>query len=192
MVINRYSATRPLLSPVAAAKNSVLASATAIAASTAKFATTGHVSAVRPDLSAPSAVAARCTIEYIREPISRLRCAAARVTVMRSPGAESRGGVSLPRSGSVLLAQRREVAIGARHRRWATRAAMVGVVGRVVGHAGVLVGRSVAGPTARVGGHPARIITPPSRHKSILSYAARQPGVARQPSMETHCREGTA
>ena len=72
---------------MAAAKNSVLASATAIAASTAKLATTGQVSAVRPDLSAPSAVAARCTSQYIREPISRLRCAAARVTVTRSPAA---------------------------------------------------------------------------------------------------------
>src|ERR1700722_14900099 len=86
MVINRYSATLDLLSPLAAAKNSVLASATAIAASTAKFAITGHVSAVSPDLSAPSAVAARWTIQYIREPISRLRIAAARVTVMRSLG----------------------------------------------------------------------------------------------------------
>ena len=85
MVISRYSATLPLLSPEAAAKNSVLANATAIAASTAKFATTGHVSAVRPDLSAPSAVAARCTRPYIFEPISRLRCAAARVTVTRWP-----------------------------------------------------------------------------------------------------------
>jgi hypothetical protein len=74
-----------LLSPEAAAKNSVSASATAIAASTAKFATTGHVSAVSPDLSAPSAVAARCTRPYILEPISRLRCAAALVTVTRSP-----------------------------------------------------------------------------------------------------------
>src|SRR4051794_10194204 len=81
IVISRYSATLLLLSPEAAAKKSVLASATAIAASTAKFATTGHVSAVRPDLSAPSAVAARCTRPYIFEPISRLRCAAARVTV---------------------------------------------------------------------------------------------------------------
>ena len=90
MVISRYSATLPLLSPEAAAKNSVSASATAIAASTAKFATTGHVSAVSPDLSAPSAVAARCTRPYIFEPISRLRCAAALVTVTRSarPGAD--------------------------------------------------------------------------------------------------------
>src|SRR5689334_5252620 len=88
MVINRYSATLPLLSPDAAAKNRVLANATAIAASTAKFATTGHVSAVRPDLSAPSAVAARCTKPYILEPISRLRCAAARVTVILSPAPE--------------------------------------------------------------------------------------------------------
>ncbi len=101
MVISRYSATRPLLSPVAAAKNNVLASATAIAASTAKLATVGHVSAVRPDLSAPSAVAARCTIQYIREPISRLRSAAARVTVIRSPEDGPRGGALLPRSGSV-------------------------------------------------------------------------------------------
>ena len=83
--MSRYSATRPLLSPVAAAKNSVLANATAIAESTAKFATTGQVSAVRPDLSAPSAVAARCTNEYIREPISRLRIAAARVPRGRGP-----------------------------------------------------------------------------------------------------------
>src|SRR5215213_719533 len=81
IVITRYSATLLLLSPEAAAKNRVLASATAIAASTAKLATTGHVSAVRPDLSAPSAVAARCTRPYIFEPISRLRCAAALVTV---------------------------------------------------------------------------------------------------------------
>src|SRR3569833_2388778 len=81
IVITRYSATLLLLSPAAAAKKSVLARATAIAASTAKFATTGHVSAVRPDLSAPSAVAARCTRPYIFEPISRLRCAAALVTV---------------------------------------------------------------------------------------------------------------
>ncbi|SKY27707.1 Uncharacterised protein [Mycobacteroides abscessus subsp. abscessus] len=36
----------------------MLASATAIAASTAKLAMTGRVSAVSPDLSAPSAVAA--------------------------------------------------------------------------------------------------------------------------------------
>src|SRR3954452_503603 len=85
MVISRYSATLPLLSPDAAAKNNVLAKATASAASTAKLATTGHVSAVRPDLSAPSAVAARCTKPYIFEPISRLRCAAARVTVTFSP-----------------------------------------------------------------------------------------------------------
>src|SRR5258705_5226835 len=85
MVINRYSATLLLLSPLAAAKNRVLASATAIAASTAKFATTGHVSAVSPDLSAPSAVAARCTRPYIFEPISRLRCAAALVTVTFCP-----------------------------------------------------------------------------------------------------------
>ena len=95
MVISRYSATLSLLSPVAAAKNSVLASATAIAASTAKFATTGHVSAVRPDLSAPSAVAARCTSPYIREPISRLRCAAARVTVTSARRrCHARGGVA--------------------------------------------------------------------------------------------------
>ena len=79
-MISRYSATRPLLSPVAAAKNRVLASATAIAESTAKLATTGQVSAVSPDSSAPSAVAARCTIEYIRDPIS----AAARLTRGRS------------------------------------------------------------------------------------------------------------
>src|ERR1700761_7956432 len=92
MVINRYSATLDLLSPLAAAKNRVLASATAIAASAAKFAITGQVSAVSPDLSAPSAVAARWTIQYIREPISRLRCAAARVTVTRSPGADPDGG----------------------------------------------------------------------------------------------------
>src|ERR1700677_1688330 len=99
MVINRYNATLDLLSPLAAAKNSVLARATVIAESTAKFATTGHVSAVRPDLSAPSAVAARWTLQYIREPIWRLRCAAARVTVIRSPAAGSRGG-GLLRSGS--------------------------------------------------------------------------------------------
>src|SRR5205807_5848020 len=99
MVINRYSATFDLLSPLAAAKNSVLANATAIAESTAKFATTGHVSAVRPDLSAPSAVAARWTIQYMREPISRLRWAAARVTVTRSPVGGPRGG-ALGRSGS--------------------------------------------------------------------------------------------
>src|SRR4029078_2320024 len=88
MVISRYSATLPLLSPEAAAKKSVLANATAIAASTAKLAPTGHVSAVRPDLSAPSAVAARCTKPYIFEPISRLRCAAAPVTVTFSPAPE--------------------------------------------------------------------------------------------------------
>src|SRR4051794_40250131 len=88
IVISRYSATLLLLSPEAAAKNSVLASATAIAASTAKFATTGHVSAVSPDLSAPSAVAARCTRPYIFDPISRLRWAAARVTVTFSPAPE--------------------------------------------------------------------------------------------------------
>src|SRR4029453_3510211 len=81
MVMSRYSATLPLLSPDAAAKKRVLANATAIAASTAKLATTGHVNAVRPDLSAPSAVAARCTNPYIFEPISRLRCGAPRVTV---------------------------------------------------------------------------------------------------------------
>ena len=100
MVISRYHATLSLLSPVAAAKNSVLANATAIAASVAKLATTGQVSAVSPDLSAPSAVAARCTSEYIREPISRLRWAAARVTVTRSPPGAARGG-SVRRSGSV-------------------------------------------------------------------------------------------
>src|SRR3977135_307767 len=87
MVINRYSATLLLLSPLAAAKNRVLASATPIAASTAKFATTGHVSAVRPDLSAPSAVAARCTRPYIFEPLSRRRWAAALVTVPFCPAA---------------------------------------------------------------------------------------------------------
>ena len=81
IVIARYSATRLLLSADAAAKNSVLANATAIAASTAKLAITGHVSAVSPDLSAPSAVAARWNSPYIRTPISRLRIAAARVTV---------------------------------------------------------------------------------------------------------------
>jgi hypothetical protein len=82
----------------AAAKNSVLASATAMAASTAKLATTGHVSAVSPDLSAPSAVAARCTSPYILEPISRLRWAAARVTVTRSPAAApALGGGSVRR-----------------------------------------------------------------------------------------------
>src|SRR5262245_12692823 len=102
MVISRYSATLPLLSPEAAAKNSVLASATAIAASTAKLATTGHVSAVKPDLSAPSAVAARCTKPYIFEPISRLRCAAARVTVTRWPALPPavRGGGSERRSAA--------------------------------------------------------------------------------------------
>src|SRR3979490_1069360 len=88
MVINRYSATLLLLNPPAAAKNRVLASATPIAASTAKFPTTGHVSAVSPDLSAPSAVAARCTRPYIFEPISRLRCAAALVTVTFWPALE--------------------------------------------------------------------------------------------------------
>src|SRR5271155_5019968 len=66
-----------------------------MAASVAKLATTGQVSAVSPDLSAPSAVAARCTIEYIREPISRLRWAAARVTVTRSPLPEPPRGGSL-------------------------------------------------------------------------------------------------
>ncbi|GAQ33562.1 hypothetical protein MPS_1711 [Mycobacterium pseudoshottsii JCM 15466] len=81
-----------LLSPLAAAKNKVLASATAIEESTAKLAIVGHVSAVNPDLSAPSAVAARWTIQYIREPISRLRIAAARVTVIRSPLLRPRGG----------------------------------------------------------------------------------------------------
>src|SRR5947209_16776072 len=100
IVISRYRATLDLLSPLAAAKNRVLASATAIAESTAKLATTGQVSAVRPDLSAPSAVAARCTIQYMREPISRLRIAAARVTVMRSPAAGARGGAPPLRSGS--------------------------------------------------------------------------------------------
>lgn len=99
MVINRYKATLDLLSPLAAAKNSVFASATAIAESTAKFAITGQVNAVSPDLSAPSAVAARCTSKYIREPISRLRMAAARVTVIRSPALVVRGGTRL-RSGS--------------------------------------------------------------------------------------------
>src|ERR1700733_10537521 len=118
IVINRYSATLSLLSPVAAAKNSVLASATAIAASVAKLATTGQVSAVSPDLSAPSAVAARCTIEYIREPISRLRWAAARVTVTRSPlpepprGGSLRGGV--PGSRFSGGRYRLELGIGAR------------------------------------------------------------------------------
>ena len=129
IVMSRYSATRLLLSPVAAAKNSVFANATAIAASTAKFATTGQVSAVSPDLSAPSAVAARCTRPYIFEPISRLRCAAARVTVILSaapnrpsepsklPSAEERwrelsssGGshrLSLCRSGPVRRGLRR-------------------------------------------------------------------------------------
>ena len=34
----------------------------------------------------------------------------------------------------------------------------------------MLVDRSVAGPAAWVGGHSTRIITPPSRHESILSY----------------------
>lgn len=85
----------------------MLANATAIAASTAKLATTGQVSAVRPDLSAPSAVAARCTIQYIREPISRLRSAAARVTVIRSPatGPSRRGAGAAVRLR--LVAQRR-------------------------------------------------------------------------------------
>src|ERR1700739_1144423 len=92
IVISRYNATLSLLSPVAAAKNRVLASATAIAASVAKLATTGQVSAVSPDLSAPSAVAARCTNPHIRDPISRLRCAAARVTGPRSPPVFARGG----------------------------------------------------------------------------------------------------
>ena len=41
MVMSRYSATLLLLSPDAAAKNSVLASATAIAESAAKLAITG-------------------------------------------------------------------------------------------------------------------------------------------------------
>ncbi|SHX11847.1 Uncharacterised protein [Mycobacteroides abscessus subsp. abscessus] len=90
MVMSRYSATLLLDSPEAAAKNSVLASAMPIAASSALFATTGHVSAVRPDLSAPSAVAARCTSPYTLVPISRLRCAAARVTVIFSPPAGPR------------------------------------------------------------------------------------------------------
>src|SRR5690349_22896595 len=94
MVMRRASATLLLLSPEAAAKNNVAAKATAIAASTAKLATTGHVSAVRPDLSAPSAVAARCTKPYIFEPISRLRCAAARVTVTLWPAAAPGGGAS--------------------------------------------------------------------------------------------------
>src|SRR5882672_9348510 len=96
MVIKRYNATLLLLSPDAAAKKSVLASATAIAASTAKLAITGQVSAVSPDLSAPSAVAARWNSPYIFEPISRLRCAAALVTVTRWPAAcpAPRGGVS--------------------------------------------------------------------------------------------------
>jgi len=115
MVISRYNATLPLLSPVAAAKNRVLARATAIAESTAKLATVGHVRAVRPDLSAPSAVAARCTIEYIREPIS----AAARVTPGRSaPGCSARcrsvpGSESI--SGSVKKLRRSESS-GGRYR----------------------------------------------------------------------------
>src|SRR5258705_14008887 len=92
MVINRYSATRLLLSPLAAAKNRVLASATAIAASTAKFATTGHVTAVSPDLSAPSAGGARCTRPENFEPISRLRFAAALVPVTFSPALEPTRG----------------------------------------------------------------------------------------------------
>ena len=100
MVMSRYNATLLLLSPEAAAKNNVSASATAIAASTAELATTGQVRAVSPDLSAPSAVAARCTRSYILLPISRLRWAAARVTVTFSPADEPtpdrvRGGGSV-------------------------------------------------------------------------------------------------
>src|SRR6201988_63422 len=128
IVISRYSATLPLLSPEAAAKNSVLASATAIAASTAKFATTGHVNAVRPDLSAPSAVAARCTRPYIFEPISRLRCAAALVTVTLcpAPAPTVRGGDSdvYCRAGSSRGgSQRLALGVARRDRRYPPSAA---------------------------------------------------------------------
>ncbi|EPQ73990.1 hypothetical protein MMEU_1650 [Mycobacterium marinum str. Europe] len=50
----------------------------------------------------------------------------------------------------------------------------------------MLTDRSVSGPAARGRGHSALVITPPSRHKSILSYLAapcRQPGVARPPCL---------
>lgn len=43
------------------------------------------------------------------------------------------------------------------------------MVSRVVGHTRVLIRRS--GPAARGWGHPARMITSPSGHYSILSYA---------------------
>ena len=165
MVISRYSATLLLLSPLAAAKNSVLANATAIAASTAKFATTGHVSAVSPDLSAPSAVAARCTRPYIFEPISRLRCAAALVTVTfwPAPAPTVGGGVS-----DVLAAQcsssggSHRLALGmVRRERRDSRSPVAGVVG----HPGMLVtGRAVARVTGRTRREIARV-TPRSGHR---------------------------
>lgn len=55
------------------------------------------------------------------------------------------------------------------------------------------------GPAARGWGHPARMITSPSGHKSILSYPdswRSQPGVACRPCLpallEARYREGTA
>ena len=175
MVISRYSATLLLLSPVAAAKNSVLASATAIAESTAKLAITGYVSAVSPDLSAPSAVAARWNRPYICEPISRLRCAAARVTVTFSPAASPTAAAG--RTGiraADRLVERRQPPVGAGHRRRPARPTVAVAVAGVVGHPGMLV--------AGIGGRPRRVVpritpalrapvvTPRSGHATILPH----------------------
>ncbi len=81
IVINRYSATLDFDSAVALAKNSVLASATAMAASRAKLAIVAYTSAVSPDRSAPSAFAARWKEWKPFSVSSMLRIATTRVTV---------------------------------------------------------------------------------------------------------------
>ena len=145
MVMSRYSATLLLLSAEAAAKNNVLASATAIAASTAKLATTGQVSPVRPDLSAPSAVAARWTRPYILEPISRLRCAAARVTVTRWPPAALPAWSALGARVATdpVLVQGRQIAILTRRCRIPVRPRLIA---GVVGHPGMWGGCTATRP----------------------------------------------
>ena len=126
----------------------------------------------------------------MREPISRLRIAAARVTVIRSSGVGPRGGGAAAFGFWPLLAERWEITVRAGHGRRAARPAIVGVVGGVVGHARMLVGRSITGAAGLGLGPlgPDRSRRRPDTYQ-FCPMPSGQPGVARQPSMDG--RDGT-
>src|SRR5581483_5011285 len=85
-----------------------------------------------------------------------------------------------------VAVQWRQIAVGAGHRRRVAQSRIAGVVGGIVGHAGMLADRSGTGPAAR-GGRAANagVITSTPGHTPILAHgwgAGVQPiGVAGRP-----------